>query len=66
MSGPLNNDDLVQGAGGSDRRDRGRREYRPPTIECFGKLDRIARFGGSNAVDSGSGLGNQPFPAPNR
>ena len=38
----------------------GRSKYDPPRIERFGTLDRVARFGGSNVVDSGSGnLGNQ-------
>ena len=45
--------------GGPGRRGvPGRRAYEPPRIERFGKLDEIARFNGSQQVDSGGGLGN--------
>jgi len=45
---------------------RNRRKYEPPRIESYGKLDEVTLFGGSNVVDSGGGLGNQPVvpPAP--
>jgi hypothetical protein len=43
-----------------------RKNYEPPQIESYGKLDEVILFGGSTQVDSGSGLGNQPVvpPAP--
>ena len=43
---------------------RRRQNYEPPQVERFGKLDKAVQFGGSSAVDSGSGLGNQPDGPP--
>ena len=37
-----------------------RRTYRPPVLECLGRLAEVTRFGGSDIVDSGGGLGAQP------
>jgi hypothetical protein len=33
--------------------------YRPPRLECHGRLSEVTRFGGSQVVDSGAGLGQQ-------
>lgn len=37
-----------------------RRRYRPPRLECHGRLAELTRFGGSQIIDSGGGLGQQP------
>ena len=37
-----------------------RRSYRPPRLECHGRLVELTRFGGSQTIDSGSGLGRLP------
>lgn len=34
-----------------------RRTYRPPRLECHGRLAEVTCFGGSQVVDSGGGLG---------
>lgn len=39
---------------------RSRRPYHPPRLECHGRLAELTRFGGSQIIDSGGGLGNQP------
>ena len=36
-----------------------RRRYVPPRLECHGRLAEVTRFGGSEIVDSGGGLGQQ-------
>jgi hypothetical protein len=36
------------------------RQYRPPRLECHGRLAELTRFGGSQIIDSGGGLGQQP------
>jgi hypothetical protein len=40
-----------------DRAPRGRRPYRSPRLEDLGRLAEVTQFGGSEIVDSGSGLG---------
>ena len=42
-------------------RERGepRKPYRTPRLECHGRLVDLTRFGGSQVVDSGGGLGQQ-------
>jgi hypothetical protein len=42
-----------------------RRRYRSPRLERYGRLDQITQFNGSQQVDSGGGLGNQPTPFAN-
>lgn len=48
---------------------RDRKTYEPPKVACFGKVGKLAQFGGSQVVDSGGGLGNPrdqrspPFPS---
>jgi hypothetical protein len=37
-----------------------RRRYRRPRLECHGRLAEVTRFGGSQIIDSGGGLGQQP------
>ncbi|MDX1503671.1 MAG: lasso RiPP family leader peptide-containing protein [Thermoanaerobaculia bacterium] len=37
-----------------------RQPYRSPRLTSYGRLAEVTRFGGSQVVDSGSGLGNQP------
>lgn len=37
-----------------------RRAYAPPRLEPLGRLAEVTRFGGSQIVDSGGGLGQQP------
>ena len=38
----------------------GRRPYRAPRLDCFGRVAEMTRLGGSQIVDSGSGsFGNQ-------
>ncbi len=37
-----------------------RRPYQPPRLECHGRLAELTQFGGSQILDSGGGLGNQP------
>ena len=39
---------------------RGPRPYRPPRLVTYGRLTDVTRFGGSQMVDSGSGLGQAP------
>lgn len=34
-----------------------RRPYRPPRLSCHGRLVDLTRFGGSEVLDSGGGLG---------
>jgi len=36
------------------------RAYSPPRLEALGRLAEMTRFGGSDIVDSGGGLGPQP------
>jgi hypothetical protein len=36
-----------------------RKPYRTPRLECHGRLVDLTRFGGSQVVDSGGGLGQQ-------
>jgi hypothetical protein len=36
-----------------------RRAYTPPRLEPLGRLAEVTRFGGSQIVDSGGGLGQQ-------
>jgi len=36
-----------------------RRAYSAPRLQSLGRLSRFTRFGGSEIVDSGSGLGQQ-------
>ena len=36
-----------------------RRAYATPRLQSLGRLSRVTRFGGSEIVDSGSGLGQQ-------
>jgi hypothetical protein len=50
--------------GGADHRRR--RDYESPAIVRFGSLGSLARFGGSQVVDSGGGLGNQAGGPPFR
>lgn len=35
-----------------------RRAYRPPRLKEYGRLAELTRFGGSEILDSGSGLGD--------
>lgn len=47
----------------SERRageDRARRPYLAPRLERHGRLAEMTRFGGSQILDSGSGLGQAP------
>lgn len=44
----------------AEPRPGGRRAYRSPSLECHGRLAEMTRFGGSDIVDSGSGLGVEP------
>ncbi len=37
-----------------------RKPYQPPRLRAYGRLAELTRFGGSQVVDSGGGLGNQP------
>jgi hypothetical protein len=39
---------------------RGPSPYRPPRLVTYGRLTDVTRFGGSQIVDSGSGLGQAP------
>jgi hypothetical protein len=39
---------------------RGPRPYRSPRLVTYGRLTDVTRFGGSQIVDSGSGLGQAP------
>lgn len=39
---------------------RGMRPYRSPRLANYGRLADVTRFGGSQIVDSGSGLGQAP------
>lgn len=39
---------------------RGPRPYRAPRLVTYGRLTDVTRFGGSQIVDSGSGLGQPP------
>lgn len=41
-------------------RSRSRRPYQRPRLEIYGRLTDLTRFGGSEIVDSGGGLGDQP------
>jgi hypothetical protein len=41
-------------------RSRSRKPYRPPRLVVYGSLTEITRFGGSEVVDSGGGLGALP------
>lgn len=36
-----------------------RQPYCAPRLECHGRLADVTRFGGSQIIDSGGGLGNQ-------
>ena len=55
----------VERAPGEERPDgpataRGaRRPYRAPRLECHGTVVDLTRFGGSQVLDSGGGLGQQ-------
>ncbi len=66
MTRPSETEPIARGADMRDRSerfgDRRRQSYEPPQVEVFGKLESVVRFGGSNAVDSGGGFGNQPGP----
>ncbi len=42
----------------SPLRGRERKAYRAPRLKVFGRIAELTRFGGSQAVDSGVGLGN--------
>lgn len=44
----------------SDVRGRVRKRYSSPRLKVYGRLAELTRFGGSQLVDSGAGLGNQP------
>lgn len=47
-------------AGGGPATLRGaRRPYRAPRLECHGTVVDLTRFGGSQVLDSGGGLGPQ-------
>lgn len=37
-----------------------RRAYRSPRLERHGRLAEVTRFGGSQIIDSGAGLGQAP------
>ena len=37
-----------------------RRTYGPPSFERHGRLAEVTRFGGSEVLDSGGGLGQAP------
>ena len=39
---------------------RGPKPYRSPRLVTYGRLTDVTRFGGSQIVDSGSGLGQAP------
>lgn len=39
---------------------RPRKPYSAPRLKAYGRLAELTRFGGSQVVDSGAGLGNQP------
>lgn len=51
--------DSLSAASGVLRR-RPRRPYHTPRLTAYGRLTEITRFGGSQVIDSGGGLG-QPF-----
>lgn len=44
----------------SQTRGGGRKRYSAPRLKAYGRLAELTRFGGSQVVDSGAGLGNQP------
>ncbi len=53
-------DESAERALPSRSRQRVRKPYTPPRLKSYGRLAELTRFGGSQVVDSGAGLGNQP------